>query len=143
MTTNNYPNINNDHLSVIQSAIDDLATGLITSDEFLAIVNGADINDFVSRSGLEATVDNVDAVDNDVYKPITANTFKRPEFGSHPSHCCYRHGCKYGDHDCPVVDERATQEYPCEQCQSVKELDYQIAELQEERAWSLKLFGNK
>ena len=33
----------------------------------------------------------------------------------HDSHCCPRHGCKYGDEDCPVeVGTRAG--VPCESC---------------------------
>lgn len=37
----------------------------------------------------------------------------------HSTHCCVRHGCKYGfgnDDDCPVVFGPEVQEYPCESC---------------------------
>lgn len=34
----------------------------------------------------------------------------------HGSHCCVRHGCKYGDSDCPVASARIEQLYPCEDC---------------------------
>lgn len=34
----------------------------------------------------------------------------------HASHCCVRHGCKYGDADCPVVAGTVPQQYPCEFC---------------------------
>lgn len=34
----------------------------------------------------------------------------------HASHCCARHGCKYGDDGCPVVRGAVRQEYPCELC---------------------------
>lgn len=34
----------------------------------------------------------------------------------HATHCCTRHGCKYGDASCPVVRGTARQEYPCEYC---------------------------
>jgi hypothetical protein len=49
-------------------------------------------------------------------------------FGAHPSHCCRKHGCKYGDDHypeesdlggCPVVDGRIDQEYRCEDCPPV------------------------
>lgn len=33
---------------------------------------------------------------------------------SHETHCCKRHGCKYGDKDCPIVLGIAKQEYGCE-----------------------------
>jgi len=36
--------------------------------------------------------------------------------GVHVTHCCVKHGCKYGEPDCPVVNEAALQRYPCEQC---------------------------
>lgn len=36
--------------------------------------------------------------------------------GVHATHCCVRHGCKYGDSDCPVVGGTVPQRYPCEFC---------------------------
>ena len=36
--------------------------------------------------------------------------------GCHVSHCCDRHGCKYGDDDCPVANGRLKQEGPCYYC---------------------------
>lgn len=33
-----------------------------------------------------------------------------------PSHCCDRHGCKYGMRGCPVVNKTEKQLYPCETC---------------------------
>lgn len=41
--------------------------------------------------------------------------------GVHRTHCCWDHGCKYGDDDCPVKAGRITQEYPCEWCDEDKE----------------------
>ena len=32
------------------------------------------------------------------------------------SHCCKRHGCKYGEPGCPVVAGTVEQMYPCEAC---------------------------
>ncbi len=40
----------------------------------------------------------------------------RDERGTHRTHCCIRHGCKYGDEDCPVADGTVWQEYACEYC---------------------------
>ncbi|MEE8112719.1 MAG: hypothetical protein V3T23_00050 [Nitrososphaerales archaeon] len=34
----------------------------------------------------------------------------------HTEHCCYRHGCKYGDTDCSVETGRKKQSHPCEEC---------------------------
>lgn len=41
--------------------------------------------------------------------------------GVHASHCCVRHGCKYGDEDCPVVIGKVAQMYDCEDCEYEKE----------------------
>jgi len=38
------------------------------------------------------------------------------ESGVHAHHCCKRHGCKYGNDDCPVAYGNLDQEYPCEDC---------------------------
>lgn len=35
---------------------------------------------------------------------------------SHVSHCCVRHGCKYGGDECPVVHGRERQQFLCEEC---------------------------
>jgi hypothetical protein len=34
----------------------------------------------------------------------------------HTEHCCARHGCKYGDDDCPVALGQKAQSYLCESC---------------------------
>jgi len=36
--------------------------------------------------------------------------------GSHRSHCCKEHGCKYGGQNCPVVKGIVKQDFPCEDC---------------------------
>jgi hypothetical protein len=36
---------------------------------------------------------------------------------THRSHCCARHGCKYGSPGCPVVSGELVQDYPCEVCE--------------------------
>lgn len=38
------------------------------------------------------------------------------KIGVHKTHCCILHGCKYGDHDCPVVNAEVRQDYFCETC---------------------------
>jgi len=35
----------------------------------------------------------------------------------HAAHCCAKHGCKYGDKDCPVVIGKIKQNNPCEDCE--------------------------
>lgn len=34
----------------------------------------------------------------------------------HTEHCCFVHGCKYGDDDCPVATGKQMQSFPCESC---------------------------
>lgn len=36
--------------------------------------------------------------------------------GTHLTHCCFIHGCKYGDEDCPVSTGEREQEFLCEEC---------------------------
>lgn len=48
--------------------------------------------------------------------------------GTHASHCCKWHGCKYGDENCPVVTGEVEQEYPCEYCdEEIADADYHTA----------------
>lgn len=55
--------------------------------------------------------------------------------GVHESHCCIRHGCKYGEEDCPVVSGEIKQLYDCEAC-GFDEEDYDIyKELEELRLY--------
>lgn len=37
--------------------------------------------------------------------------------GTHRSHFCALHGCKYGASACPVVSGELVQDYPCEACE--------------------------
>lgn len=39
----------------------------------------------------------------------------------HKSHCCKKHGCKYGDNDCPVELGEVIQDHPCESCSREQE----------------------
>ena len=34
----------------------------------------------------------------------------------HMTHCCIKHGCKYGDEECPIVLGLIKQLYQCEEC---------------------------
>lgn len=40
----------------------------------------------------------------------------KDKYGVHISHCCYIHGCKYGDKDCPVESGEVAQKYRCYDC---------------------------
>lgn len=48
-------------------------------------------------------------------------TIPEDEWGVHRTHCCNKHGCKYGDPDCPVVINLLKQDYPCEICRDEKD----------------------
>jgi hypothetical protein len=37
--------------------------------------------------------------------------------GTHRSHCCARHGCKYSSPGCPVLSGELVQDHPCEVCE--------------------------
>lgn len=51
------------------------------------------------------------------------------------THCCERHGCKYGYDDCPVVMKQLEQEYPCEYCPSLEDIKAYLKHYQEELDW--------
>ena len=56
----------------------------------------------------------------------------------HTEHCCKRHGCKYGNEDCPVENGILPQSYLCESChwdgaKSLEELEYLDTDM-----WNLK-----
>jgi hypothetical protein len=34
----------------------------------------------------------------------------------HTTNCCKKHGCKFGDKSCPIINMYATQIQPCEKC---------------------------
>lgn len=38
------------------------------------------------------------------------------DYGTHISHCCKWHGCKFGESDCPVATGKIRQGYLCEYC---------------------------
>lgn len=60
--------------------------------------------------------------------------------GTHETHCCARHGCKYGDgSSCPVEANVVIQAYACEFCHSTAYLNEQIASLKSELEWSASL----
>ena len=40
--------------------------------------------------------------------------------GTHRTHCCVIHGCKYGHPECPVVSGELEQDFLCEDCDSDK-----------------------
>ena len=46
----------------------------------------------------------------------------KKDWGVHQTHCCFKHGCKYGfdaiQKECPVYTGKIQQEYPCEDCDS-------------------------
>lgn len=49
--------------------------------------------------------------------------------GTHITHCCHLHGCKYylpDDEYCPVEAGELAQEYPCEYCHTEEELEETI-----------------
>ncbi len=59
--------------------------------------------------------------------------------GSHITHCCGKHGCKYGKDDCPVEQKEYAQKYACEYCVSSETLERKIQYLQEELEWNEQL----
>lgn len=44
------------------------------------------------------------------------NAMSEQKRGTHITHCCVRHGCAYGNSDCPVFAGEDLQQYACENC---------------------------
>lgn len=62
--------------------------------------------------------------------------YERP--GTHITHCCEIHGCKYNK-ECPVEDKVAIQAYLCEYCRTPEELRQEISDLQAQLEWVVAL----
>lgn len=39
----------------------------------------------------------------------------------HTEHCCFKHSCRYGDDECPVVTGLKKQSFPCMDCRDERE----------------------
>jgi hypothetical protein len=50
----------------------------------------------------------------------------RSWYAVHMRHCCMVHGCKYGENECPVVNEIAQQDHPCAECKEQEEEEARI-----------------
>ena len=50
-------------------------------------------------------------------------TIPKEKWGVHNTHCCSKHGCKYGDEDCPVSIGISKQKYPCEYCEDCEDFE--------------------
>lgn len=50
------------------------------------------------------------------HKKPTNTSIPEERWGVHRTHCCFKHGCKYGDDDCPVEIGLIAQDYLCESC---------------------------
>ena len=46
------------------------------------------------------------------------------DWGVHESHCCSKHGCKYGDVDCPVALDIIKQDGACYVCWEMRDDNY-------------------
>jgi len=40
----------------------------------------------------------------------------KADWGVHRTHCCFEHGCKYNNAQCPVALGLVEQDYLCEDC---------------------------
>lgn len=43
----------------------------------------------------------------------------KDKWGVHETHCCSKHGCKYGGDNCPVELNLIKQKFPCESCEDM------------------------
>jgi hypothetical protein len=74
-----------------------------------------DIEDEIfEQANAEEWVDRaeVETINDNIQREVTKH-------GVHASHCCAKHGCKYGDNMCAVTQGVVAQMYPCETCDFV------------------------
>ena len=50
------------------------------------------------------------------------NEIPEEKYGVHENHCCKEHGCKYSEQQCPVVNGKIEQAFPCEECNFDREV---------------------
>jgi hypothetical protein len=80
------------------------------------LVNAAQIairNKIKARD--EAFKDASGRVLNSIFDLIESKP-KDQKLDVHTEHCCFLHGCKYNEGDCPVATDRLIQSYICESC---------------------------
>ena len=53
----------------------------------------------------------------------------KENYGVHIAHCCYIHGCKYGDKNCPVASGEVAQKHLCYDCEEEYE-SYTLEEIE-------------
>ena len=53
----------------------------------------------------------------------------KENYGVHIAHCCYIHGCKYGDKNCPVASGEVVQKHLCYDCEEEYE-PYTLEEIE-------------
>lgn len=82
---------------------------------------------------LKPYIENKTSVPEPIKPPVSKQTIKpgiqneitilpdEAKIRVHRGHCCIHHGCKYGDEDCPVVNQSVKQ-YPgiCQDCDDDK-----------------------
>lgn len=91
---------------------------LTTSDWFMALTFAKDaaqadlLVEITSKEEVLSMYVTPDMVD----KYLAPREIPESDYGVHASHCCLEHGCKYSDVNCPVINEKVKQEYPCESC---------------------------
>jgi len=83
-----------------------------TTSEVIKLLNNVQVNLLTPQE-----ITQIEAM----YQPmgrivIELNSINANNNGVHARHCCIRHGCKYGDADCPVVNGKIVQTHLCQDC---------------------------
>jgi hypothetical protein len=69
----------------------------------------------IQRDNGDGTYSGFDQPQEGPFAPLPAPV---DNVGTHVAHCCFEHGCKYGNDHCPVESGAERQEHPCEECGS-------------------------
>jgi hypothetical protein len=84
--------------------------------ELVSLLLQGKVIDAISTSGIiKDTIESMKVDEDHIEEPLRGSEIKDDKC-VHTEHCCYDHGCKYGDEDCPVAEGTKRQSSPCEIC---------------------------
>jgi hypothetical protein len=88
--------------------IDSIIHNWITLDNY-KLDNIIKLIEFADKIELKGEL--YDKVMNEIFDDVPVE-----KYGVHRTHCCVKHGCKYGNPKCPVELGLIVQDHPCENC---------------------------
>jgi len=118
--------------AILQLAVERYKQTKLTYDHFYdtAIKDAKDITQDIHNTECKLRTD-LGAAERNVIQTAQSiiSKVKPDSTGVHRTHCCKKHGCKYGDEKCPVILGTIKQDHPCEDCKPITEQPFTFNEL--------------